>query len=54
MYNYYELVQAVNRLITVVQELDSYLRSVLTPILYVLVFAFLLKIGFTCLRGYKL
>ncbi len=53
MYNYYDLINAVNRLISVVQGLETYLHSVLTPILYILLFAFLLKVGFTCMRGYK-
>ena len=33
--------------------LTLYLQNTLTPILYILAFAFLLKIGFTCLRGYS-
>lgn len=52
MYDY-QIVTAINNLIRVVQSLDTYLRSVLTPILFVIIFAIFLKIGFTCLRGYK-
>ncbi len=33
--------------------LTDYLQGVLTPILHLICFAFFLKIGFTCLRGYK-
>lgn len=53
MYNYYELIKAVQSLENLVNELFIYLRGVLTPILYVLCFVLFLKIGFTCMRGYK-
>lgn len=53
MYSYYELIQAVNQLSSKLDQLSAYLHSVLTPLLYVVIFAILLKIGFSCIRGYK-
>lgn len=52
MYDY-QIVTAINNLIRVVQGLETYLHSVLTPLLYLIIFAILLKICFTCMRGYK-
>ncbi len=53
MYNYYELVAVCNQIAEKLDFLTLYLQNTLTPILYILAFAFLLKIGFTCLRGYS-
>lgn len=53
MYNYYDLIKAIQSLEDLVNKMFVYLQSVLTPILYVLCFALFLKIGFTCMRGYK-
>lgn len=53
MYNYWDLIQAVNDLGTKIDLLYSYLQSTLTPILYIILFAVLLKVGFHCIRGYK-
>lgn len=53
MYNYYELISICEtisgQLDTVITILQQYIPSILS----VLTFALLLKVGFTCLRGYK-
>lgn len=53
MYNYYELIKAVERLETLLNNMFTYFQSTLTPILYVLCFALFLKVAFTCTKGYK-
>ena len=39
MYNYYEVVRELQYIYTLLDTMFSYLKSVLTPILYVLSFA---------------
>lgn len=53
-YSYYELVNVCERIEEKLDTVISLLQQNLTPILYCIAFAILLKIGFTCLRGYKL
>lgn len=53
MYNYYELVAVCERIELGVNTIITLLQQNLTPLLYLITFAILLKIGFTCLRGYK-
>lgn len=53
MYNYYELVQVCETIATKLDNVISILESNLTPLLYIITFAVFLKVGFTCLRGYK-
>ncbi len=60
MYDYSSLIRICNEIsgkLDIVTSqltiLTEYLQSVLTPILYIICFAFFLKIGFTCLRGYN-
>lgn len=52
-YSYYELIAVCESIETKLDTVITLLQNNLTPILYVITFAVLLKIGFTCLRGYK-
>lgn len=52
-YGYYELISVCQDIETKLDTVITLLQNNLTPILYVITFAVLLKIGFTCLRGYK-
>lgn len=53
MYNYYELIQACNAISDKIDTVITLLQSNLAPLLYIVTFAVFLKIGFTCMRGYK-
>lgn len=53
MNDYRLLIQAVQAVEGKIDLLFSYLQSTLTPLLYVLIFYILLKVGLTCVRGYK-
>lgn len=53
MYNYYELVAVCETIATKIDTVISLLETNLTPLLYIITFAVFLKVGFTCLRGYK-
>lgn len=52
-YSYYELIAVCESIEDKLDTVITLLQNNLTPILYVITFAVLLKIGFTCLRGYK-
>lgn len=52
-YNYYELIAVCESIETKLDTVITLLQNNLTPILYVITFFVLLKIGLTCLRGYK-
>lgn len=51
--NYYELVRICGDISNKFDDLSVYLENTLTPLLYIITFAVFLKIGFSCLRGYK-
>lgn len=51
--NYYDLVTICQGISNKLDSLLNLLNEVLYPILYLIGFYILLKIGFTCLRGYK-
>lgn len=53
MYNYYELVAVCETIATKIDTVIYLLETNLTPLLYIISFAVLLKIGFSCLRGYR-
>lgn len=52
-YDFSELVSICNTISGKLDTVITLLQNNLTPILYIITFALLLKIGFTCLRGYK-
>ena len=52
-YGYYELLTVCENIERKLDSLIILLQNNLTPILYVITFFVFLKIGFTCLRGYK-
>lgn len=52
-YGYYELISICESISGKIDTIISLLQQNLTPILYIITFFVLLKIGFTCLRGYK-
>lgn len=54
MYNYYELIKAVERLETLLNNMFTYFQGTLTPILYVLCFALFLCVAFKCTKGYRI
>lgn len=54
MYNYYELIKVVESVGDKLDVLCTFLQSNLTSLLYAVVLYILLKVGFSCLRGYKL
>ena len=51
--SYYDLIRVCNEISSKLDTLTLYLQNTLTPILYLIAFFVLLKVGFTCLRGYK-
>lgn len=53
MYSYYELVTVCEAISNKIDTVIILLQNNLTPLLYIITFAVLLKIGFTCMRGYK-
>lgn len=53
MYNYYELVAICETISGQIDTIILFLEQYIPPILYTLTFALVLKIGFSCLRGYK-
>lgn len=52
-YSYYELISVCESIEEKLDTLILLLQQNLTPILYVITFFVLLKVGLTCLRGYK-
>lgn len=52
-YSYYELIAVCETISTKIDTVITLLQNNLTPLLYIITFAVLLKIGFTCMRGYK-
>ena len=52
-YDFSELVSICNTISSKLDTVIELLQFNLSPILYVITFYVLLKIGFTCLRGYK-
>lgn len=52
-YSYYELINVCETISTQIDTVITILQQYLPPILSVLTFALLLKVGFSCLRGYK-
>jgi|GEM_PF-5482068 len=52
-YGYYELIAVCESIATKMDTIITLLQQNLTPILYIITFFVLLKIGFTCMRGYK-
>lgn len=54
MYNYYDLISAVNALGVKIDTLISLQAATLKPILFTLIFILLLKVGFSSKRGYRL
>lgn len=53
MYNYYDLIAVCETISGKLDTVISLLQLYIPQILSVLTFAILLKVGFTCLRGYK-
>ena len=53
MYSYYEVVRELELIYNLLSNVFDYLKSTLTPLLYLLTFAVLLYFGFKCVRGYR-
>lgn len=52
-YSFYELVEICERIEGKLDSVILLLQQNLTPILFVITFFVILKVGLTCLRGYK-
>lgn len=52
-YGYYELISICETISTKIDTVIILLQNNLTPLLYIVTFAVLLKIGFTCMKGIK-
>lgn len=53
MYSYYDVVVRLEYIYNLLNDVFTYLKSTLTPLLYLLTFAVLLYFGFKCVRGYR-